>query len=126
MSSQTNRRVELFPYCCTLVYRAIALLLNFICQSNFKTSTSKFKYVKGWEEVKIYVAYVQTTTQEGNGPIDSRAMVTITMTQTASIPSEITGILSQIRTKLRDWAIWQARAGCFSQAAMSSNDSKTL
>ena len=37
-----------------------------------------------------------------------------------------TGISSQIRTKLRDWAIGQARAGCYSQAAMSSNDSKTL
>ena len=31
-----------------------------------------------------------------------------------------------MRTKLRDWAIWQARAGCYSQAALSSNDSKTL
>ena len=37
-----------------------------------------------------------------------------------------TGISSQIRTKLRDWAVWQARAGCYSQAALSSNDSKTL
>ena len=37
-----------------------------------------------------------------------------------------TGISSHIRTKLRDWAIWQARAGCYSQAALSSNDSKTL
>ena len=34
--------------------------------------------------------------------------------------------LSQIRTKLRDWAVWLARAGCYSQAALSSNDSKTL
>ena len=38
----------------------------------------------------------------------------------------LTGISSEIRTKLRDWAIWQARAGCYSQAALSSNDSKTL
>ena len=37
-----------------------------------------------------------------------------------------TGILSQIRTKLCDWAVWQAKAGCYSQAALSSNDSKTL
>ena len=37
-----------------------------------------------------------------------------------------TGFLSQIGTKLRDWAVWQAGAGCYSQAAMSSNDSKTL
>ena len=37
-----------------------------------------------------------------------------------------TGISSEIRTKLRDWAIWQAGVGCYSQAALSSNDSKTL
>ena len=37
-----------------------------------------------------------------------------------------TGILSQVRTKLRDWTVWQARAVCYSQAALSSNDSKTL
>ena len=37
-----------------------------------------------------------------------------------------TGISSQIGTKLRDWAVWQARAGCYSMAALSSNDSKTL
>ena len=35
-------------------------------------------------------------------------------------------VSSQIRTKLRDWAVWQARSGCYSQAALSSNDSKTL
>ena len=35
-------------------------------------------------------------------------------------------ISSQIRTKLRDGAVWQARAGCYSQAALSSNHSKTL
>ena len=37
-----------------------------------------------------------------------------------------TGISSEIGTKLRDWAVWQARGGCYSQAALSSNDSKTL
>ena len=37
-----------------------------------------------------------------------------------------TGILNEIRTKLRDLAVWQVRAGCYSQAALSSNDSKTL
>ena len=31
-----------------------------------------------------------------------------------------TGISSQIGTKLHDWAIWQARADCYSLAAMSS------
>ena len=34
-------------------------------------------------------------------------------------------ISSQIGTKLRDWAVWQARASCYSQAALFSNDSKT-
>ena len=37
-----------------------------------------------------------------------------------------TGFLSQIGTKLRDWAIGQAWGSCFSWAALSSNDSKTL
>ena len=27
---------------------------------------------------------------------------------------------------MRDWAVWQARAGCYSQVALSSNDLKTL
>ena len=43
-----------------------------------------------------------------------------------SINADSRGISSQIRTKLRDWAVWQARAGRYSQAALSSNDSKTL
>ena len=34
--------------------------------------------------------------------------------------------MSQIRTKLGDWAVWQARTGCYSEAALSSNYSKTL
>ena len=29
----------------------------------------------------------------------------------------ITGISNEIRTKLRDWAVWQARSSCYSQAA---------
>ena len=37
-----------------------------------------------------------------------------------------TGILSEIGSKLRDWAVWEARAGCYSQAALSTNYSKTL
>ena len=37
-----------------------------------------------------------------------------------------TGISSELRTNLCDWAAWQARAGCYSQAAVSSYDSKTL
>ena len=36
------------------------------------------------------------------------------------------GILSEIRTKLRDWAVGQVGAGCYSWAALSSNDSETL
>ena len=38
----------------------------------------------------------------------------------------ITGISSEIKTKLRDWTVWQARAGYYSQPVLSSNDSKTL
>ena len=38
----------------------------------------------------------------------------------------ITGFLSEIGTKLRDWAARQAGGSFYSQAALSSNDSKTL
>ena len=31
-----------------------------------------------------------------------------------------------MRTKLRDWAVWQARAGCYSQAALPMPLSKPL
>ena len=37
---------------------------------------------------------------------------------------EPTKFSSEIRTKLRDWAVWQAMAGCYSRAALSPNDSK--
>ena len=36
-----------------------------------------------------------------------------------------TGISCHIGTKLGDWAVGQAGAGCYSQAALPSNDSKT-
>ena len=36
-----------------------------------------------------------------------------------------TGILIHLGAKLCDWAVGQAGAGCYSWAAMSSNDSKT-
>ena len=38
---------------------------------------------------------------------------------------ESTGVFSQMKTKLHGWAVWQTRAGCYSQAALSSNHSKT-
>ena len=38
----------------------------------------------------------------------------------------ITGFSSEIGTKLRDWAVGQAGGSCYSRAALSSNDSKTL
>ena len=37
-----------------------------------------------------------------------------------------TGFSSEIGTKLRDWAFGQAGGSCYSRAALSSNDSKTL
>ena len=37
-----------------------------------------------------------------------------------------TGFSSEIGTKLRDWAVGQAGGCCYSRAALSSNDSKTL
>ena len=36
-----------------------------------------------------------------------------------------TGFSSEIGTKLRDWAVGKAGGSCYSQAALSSNDSKT-
>ena len=36
-----------------------------------------------------------------------------------------TGISSQLRAKLRDWAVRPVRAGCYSRAALSLTDSKT-
>ena len=42
------------------------------------------------------------------------------------ILSNTTGFLSEIGTKLRDWAVGQAGGSCYSWAALSSNDSKTL
>ena len=36
-----------------------------------------------------------------------------------------TGISSQLRAKLRDWAVRPERAGCYSRAALSLTDSKT-
>ena len=38
----------------------------------------------------------------------------------------LTGFSSEIGTKLRDWAVGQAWGSCYSWAALSSNDSKTL
>ena len=37
-----------------------------------------------------------------------------------------TGFSSEIGTKLRDWAVGQAGGSCYSQAGLSSDDSKTL
>ena len=37
----------------------------------------------------------------------------------------LTGILSHLGAKLRDWAVRQAGAGSYSWAALSSDDSKT-
>ena len=37
-----------------------------------------------------------------------------------------TGFLSEIGTKLRDWAVGQAGGSCYSRAALLSHDSKTL
>ena len=44
---------------------------------------------------------------------------------TIGVAVECTGISIQIGSKLRDWAVRQAGAGCYSRAALSSNDSKT-
>ena len=40
--------------------------------------------------------------------------------------NDSTGFSSQIGTKLHDWAVGQAWGSCYSWAALSSNDLKTL
>ena len=62
----------------------------------------------------------------GHGTADLR--LNLSPPQVAPFLVLPTGIWSQIRTKLRDWAIWQAKCSCYSQAAsaLSSNDFKTL
>ena len=42
-----------------------------------------------------------------------------------NVKVSFTGISSQIRNKLRYWAVGPARGSCYYQAALSSNDSKT-
>ena len=51
---------------------------------------------------------------------ENRLLKDISLNRTKS-----TGILSHLGAKLRDWAVRQAGAGCYSSAAPSSNDSKT-
>ena len=41
------------------------------------------------------------------------------------VEAQGTGFSSEIGAKLRDWAVGQAGAGCYSGAALSSNDYKT-
>ena len=70
--------------------------------------------------------------------LDSLPIVIVTLTQPistnvcmllgsplASADAPFTGFLSEIGTKLRDWAVGQAGGSCYSRAALSSNDSKT-
>ena len=54
------------------------------------------------------------------------AVTNITKLVTKNNFGPSTAVSSEGMAKLRDWAVWQARTGCYSQAALSSNDSKTL
>ena len=56
--------------------------------------------------------------ERGRGSVD--------VPKQALLELEPTGFSSEIRTKLRDWAVGQARGSFYSQASLSSNDSKTL
>ena len=56
--------------------------------------------------------------ERGRGSVD--------VPKQALLELEPTGFSSEIRTKLRDWAVGQVGAGCYSWAALSSNDSETL
>ena len=50
----------------------------------------------------------------------------LTSDMAKSVCAAFTGFSSEIGTKLRDWAVGQAGGSCYSRAALSSNDSKTL
>ena len=52
-------------------------------------------------------------------------LVTIFVTEILLRKRAPDGISSHLGAKLRDWAVRQAGAGCYSLAALSSNDSKT-
>ena len=64
------------------------------------------------------------------GPISEEAewsgVVTPERRRRTEVRKRTTGISSEMGTELRDWAVWQEGAGRYSQAALSSNDSKTL
>ena len=58
--------------------------------------------------------------------LPKRMLCYLSLTEQSFQSSSSTGFSSEIGTKLRDWAVGQAGAGCYSLAALSSNDSKTL
>ena len=66
----------------------------------------------------LFWGYVHTCT--------ALTLLQISILMCVLAPVRVAGIMNQISTKLRDWAVWQANAGCYSQAALSSIDSKTL
>ena len=60
------------------------------------------------------------------GLIDEASLAMALKVNTQLDNTNLTGFSSQIGTKLRDWAVGQAGGSCYSRAALSSNDSKTL
>ena len=62
--------------------------------------------------------------REGIREAESR-QIKCQITGANSVSQVISGILSHLGAKLRDWAERQVKAGYFSWAELSSNDSKT-
>ena len=58
--------------------------------------------------------------------VQGRPHIKIMVNRTVILTTMCTGFSSEIGTKLRESAVGQARGSCYSWAALSSNDSKTL
>ena len=63
--------------------------------------------------------------REGDRENGSKVLLTKPRGSSQKLKKKDTGFSSETGTKLRELAIGKAEAGCYSQAASSSNDSKT-
>ena len=98
-------------------------LKDYIPRTNYTMSSiARMPYTNNWRVGDIRRDCVRCTVPNTSG----QNGVEVSYRVAHLLRERNTGILSEIGTNLCDWAVWQARAGCCSQAALSSNDSKTL
>ena len=106
--------MRLFGYMAMDVEHMIHVLLQDTLQHNIvELPCPLFAYGKQWGRMVFYLMLCM--------PIPYAPMVA-----SCHLTAVSTGFLSEIGTKLRDWAVGQAWGSCYSWAALSSNDSKTL